>query len=378
MYCINGVGHPSGSTGHKDIDAATEAAVKTFEDMKFRLQYDLPAKTKSFQGVAELAIKQMQNKMKIGGDGSKICKYYIQHLNNYHIPYFGRKSIDNIQHSDLAGYNEWRIEKMGKVPTKSTVRNQNSAMNIVFRYSLDRGWINEWQIPKLPNTGRKGKKRPYFSDDDLRVMKHKLNDFIDAPGHYNGHCKESRILMREMFYVILSTGMRPGPDSEVSRLKWYNIGEFQNRKGQLFLEFNVNGKTGEREISAPYSLKGHLENIKDLDPEMRNMPFEEACRQDKWLWRNSSGKRVTHLHQNFADFLKWAGMERNKKGERFSLYSLRHSYITRQLLRGIPISVISKQCGNSARMIESHYDHIVAKLAAEQLSGENFWSADDI
>ena len=56
-----------------------------------------------------------------------------------------------------------------------------------------------------------------------------------------------------------------------------------------------------------------------------------------------------------------------------TLYSLRHSYITWQLLRrDLRIDILAKQCGTSTAMIEQHYSHVVPSMFEEELSGVKF------
>ncbi|MFM8666569.1 MAG: integrase, partial [Betaproteobacteria bacterium] len=56
-------------------------------------------------------------------------------------------------------------------------------------------------------------------------------------------------------------------------------------------------------------------------------------------------------------------------GQNRTLYSLRHTYATLELLRGaVDIHTLSRQMGNSAAMIERHYSKLTATMAAERLA----------
>ena len=54
-------------------------------------------------------------------------------------------------------------------------------------------------------------------------------------------------------------------------------------------------------------------------------------------------------------------------GQKRTLYSLRHTYATQELLAGTDIHTLSKQMGNSVRMLEQHYSKLTATVAAEIL-----------
>jgi len=52
-----------------------------------------------------------------------------------------------------------------------------------------------------------------------------------------------------------------------------------------------------------------------------------------------------------------------------TLYSLRHTYATLELLENkIDLHTLSKQMGNSAAMLEKHYSKLTATMAAHTLA----------
>jgi integrase len=64
-----------------------------------------------------------------------------------------------------------------------------------------------------------------------------------------------------------------------------------------------------------------------------------------------------------------SGLEKNTEGQTRTLYSLRHTYATLQLLNNsTDIHTLSRQMGNSAAMIERHYSKLTATMAAERLA----------
>jgi integrase len=63
------------------------------------------------------------------------------------------------------------------------------------------------------------------------------------------------------------------------------------------------------------------------------------------------------------------GLLRNEEGQNRTLYSMRHTYATFELLRGgTDIHALSKQMGNSSAMIERHYSKLMAAIAADRLA----------
>ena len=65
-----------------------------------------------------------------------------------------------------------------------------------------------------------------------------------------------------------------------------------------------------------------------------------------------------------------------ENGQHRTLYSLRHTYATFELLNGrVNIHALAKQMGNSAAMIEKYYSKLTATMAARRLAWE-FWFID--
>jgi len=63
-----------------------------------------------------------------------------------------------------------------------------------------------------------------------------------------------------------------------------------------------------------------------------------------------------------------SGLLKSTDGQNRTLYSLRHTYATQELLAGTDIHTLARQLGNSAQMIEQYYSKLTATLAAERLA----------
>ena len=104
--------------------------------------------------------------------------------------------------------------------------------------------------------------------------------------------------------------------------------------------FRVQGKTGAREIHLP-------------EPAMRLLRRLASGKQmTDHLFTTAEAPRWTpSLHQRpFAAAVATAGLDPDT-----TFYALRHSYISRALLAGVPTKAVADHCGTSAVMIERHY-----------------------
>ena len=83
----------------------------------------------------------------------------------------------------------------------------------------------------------------------------------------------------------------------------------------------------------------------------------------------SNGYQPPSLNGVFERLMTECGLLKNAEGQNRTLYSLRHTYATLELLENqTDIHTLAKQMGNSALMIERHYSKLTATMAAERLA----------
>ncbi len=71
---------------------------------------------------------------------------------------------------------------------------------------------------------------------------------------------------------------------------------------------------------------------------------------------------IKHLIANIT-------LPKDANAQNRTLYSLRHTYATLELLRAnTDIHTLAKQMGNSAAVIERHYSKLTATMAADKLA----------
>jgi integrase len=83
----------------------------------------------------------------------------------------------------------------------------------------------------------------------------------------------------------------------------------------------------------------------------------------------ASGDTTTNLNQTFEQFLKDSGLLFGVGSDaKRTLYSLRHTYATLQLMDGRGIHELAKQMGTSVQMLEQHYSKITPELMAYEFA----------
>jgi integrase len=350
------------ATKEKDLHKAIARAHMIYMEYQVKADNNLLVDSKRFKDVAARTIEKLQNELDNGG-GIVSYRDYKQALNKYHIPFFDRMYITSIDQEKIREFNKWRIDKLGRIPAKSTILTHNAAMNMVFKEAIEHKWMIAAQVPVLTSKGESGKRRAAFSEDEYEKVFDTLLNMIDNSR------KEKTKLIRELLLNYMEfavfTGIRPG--TEMEGITWGDI-EMARQDNNVRFKVKVRkGKTskhtGTRTVICRDQIWGTLETLRERFPNRRP--------KDK-LFRLADGEETKELGVTFRKVLEACDLKDSADGVR-TLYSLRHSYITWQLLRrDLRIDILAKQCGTSTAMIEQHYSHVVPSMFEEELSGVKF------
>ncbi|WP_238147468.1 tyrosine-type recombinase/integrase [Limnohabitans sp. Rim28] len=283
------------------------------------------------------------------------------------MPYFGERQLETLTHSDVRGFEQWRDRRLARTPKTSTLNNFASAWSRVIGTAVDRGFISERvPVPRLTSKGEKSKTRPAFSEQEIT----QLLAFME-PWSQQGRMsveREIRPLLRDYVEMLLLTGMRHG--TEAMGIRWRDI-EWHTDKGIRYLRIWVDGKTGGRWLIAKHRAVDVLQRLHARQKDVCDVPFETtlSTRVPKLLFRFSDGHQPHSLVGTFRRLMRDSGLALDASGDNRTLYSLRHTYATMEMLRGeVDIHTLSKQMGNSAAMIERHYSKLTATMAADRLA----------
>jgi site-specific recombinase XerD len=358
------------STKRSNLDEAKRIASEAYDRARFRRTEGLAAVSKRFRDVAHACIARLDQEAAVGR-GKLAYTDYKQAINNYLIPYFANKHIDNISQEDITALSAWRQEKMQKIPAKSTLMNHNAALKRVFQTALDEGWVTKNKVPILIAEGKKSLRRPDFTPAEWITLIRKLPSWVrKAKTERNLRMRE---LMRDYVMILAKTGIRTG--KEAYQLKWKQVRWYVDAEKFRYLAIAVNGKTGMRELIARHGCEIHLKRIQSRFPDLARLSFDDLLKSnnDEYVFRLSNGQTTTELHHTFSGYLKEIGLLDDKYGNQRTLYSLRHMYATSRLVFDkLPIHQLAKQMGTSVAMIEKHYSHLEPLMIANALGGKRY------
>ena len=352
------------STRKSVLEHAKRVAMDLHDEARYRERLGLAPAHKSFKDIALATIEDMQRDL-AAGTGKKIYVDYCSVIERYFIPYFGDKYLQNLKHKDIADFEAWRNHRMARTPKSSTLMTFASAFSRVHQTAISRGWISDRvPIPTMSRRGAKGEVRPAFSVEEITQLRQFMQSWQKL-----GNLDYDRI-MRPLLcaYVefLLLTGMRHGTES--MGIEWRHC-EWYASEGQRYIRVWVDGKTGGRWLIAKHEAEAVLIKLHSLQPDIAVKPIELVMGRDtKYLFRRPDGQRPRTFNGMFSKLMRESGLRWNHTNQSRTLYSLRHSYATMELLAETDIHTLARQMGTSVRMLEAHYSKLTATMAADKLA----------
>ena len=353
------------STRKTALEQAVRVACDLYDEARFRQRLGLAAvAAKTFADIAAITVVELRNDL-AAGTGKKIYVDYIQVIEKYFLPFFGDRHLQNLKHTDMADFERWRNAKMGKLPKSSTLMNFASAFSRVCSTAVERGYVSEHvPLPKMSRRGAKGTTRPAFAVVEVAQLRVFMGKW--EQGGMTEIDRLNRPLLCDYVNFLLLTGMRHGTES--MNIKWQHC-EWYESEGVRYLRVWVSGKTGGRYLIAKHEAVAVLARLHAAQKDIAAQALDKVMgRVNHYLFRNAACMRPKRFNGMFERLVRDAGLLTNSVGERRTLYSLRHTYATAELLAGTDIHTLAKQMGTSVRMLEQHYSKLTATMAAERLA----------
>ncbi len=361
----NGTWHRQ-TTGKASLEHAIAAACNLYDEARYRQRLGLAHQAHSFAQLAHLVLAELRQQID-AGSGKTVYHSYVSCIEKYFLPYFGERRLEELTRTDIREFELWRDRQMLKKPKTSTHNNFTSAWNKIIATAVERGLISERvPVPKLTARGLKGTTRPAFSELEINRLLVFMETWMQQ-GRLSVE-REMRPLLRDYVEMLLLTGMRHG--TEALGICWKHL-EWHTDKGVRYLRVWVDGKTGGRWLIAKHRAVDVLKRLHQRQSDICELSFETTFTQSlpHKLFRFSDGYQPPSLNGTFRRLMRDSGMEKNEQGQTRTLYSLRHTYATLELLNNkTDIHTLSKQMGNSAAMIEKHYSKLTATMAADRLA----------
>lgn len=238
--------------------------------------------------------------------------------------------------------------------SSSQIKKTNKLLFQFFKYAISEGYISKNPsenvvIPKLECENKPKEQLEYYSENEIKLIKEKI--------------KGNELELLVLFAI--GTGLRQGEllalrysdiDFENSRLKVnrtvktnYIFDEKNNKhKQQNFLEPKTSNS--KRIVDIPSSL-------------LRLLPKNES--NDLIFTDNGNVWEARKLYRHWNTFLKENKLPIKK------FHSLRHTYATLLLSKGVELITVSKLLGHSSIKITEIYSHVIPQLKTEAVNKLN-------
>ena len=337
----------------------------------------------------------------------------------YFLPFFGKQGLASIKEPKIRAYWDFRInyatseiakdkqekalkrkrgpkpkEKLTKrrstlanikKPSLASLRVERGLLNEFFRFAQSKGYINYKPKIEIPSgigydknvTGR----RDHFTLEEMRILRAHLRKIAtekpdkSLPRNNGRFSKQQkgqkrphklhlyqRSVLRELVLILANTGLRIG---EALALKWSDLKMRKTKSGYPYLYLTVRvGKTGAREVIPKKDAAEYFSRLKSI------CSYTE---KNDWVFQNAYGTQLKEPGISFKKVLKELDLLNGPTGNRRSLYSLRHTYITNELELGdVTIYQIAQNVGTSLQYIEKHYSHANIHRQAFQYAEKGF------
>lgn len=253
------------------------------------------------------------------------------------MPFFGHTGLSQV----TAGMvQEYRIHRMqaspdGKPPARSTLHDEVVTLRQVLKTATRHNWLSHLPDLSAPyNRASKVSHRPWFSPAEYRQLytaTRKNAKKAEGKAWY-----KSAADLHDKVLFMANTGIRP---DEANWLEYRDVEIVEDdATGETILEIEVRGKRG---VGYCKSMPGAVK------------PFQRMTERHKPKAKDRLFP-ADHKKQ-FNRILDENGLKFDRDGNRRTLYSLRHSYISFRLLERADIYQIAKNCRTSVEMIEKHY-----------------------
>lgn len=365
------------STGCSDEGAAVERGIALHAGFRFRHDHGLTDTTRSFRHAADELIKKLETKAEKGERSEQYVKNARNYLQRYPCAFFGDKPIDQITTVEVNAFVDWRenywtegpgagekqaVKINGRTVERTTKHGSKPAsgeyswLSMCFDTAIAKGWLQKERKPDIKPSKEKSRRRPAFSTEDIRKLEAAAPEWLrDGKG---GEFFRTRYLTICFYYGMLTSGLRTG---EAMSLQWKHLMEAMVQGKNVRYIYISRGKTGDRQSVPLDQFFEAIEAIREINP------FQDD--DDKiFATHDHEGKKVQpNLANSFLRWLKFAGVTNHANGDPFTLYCLRHSYITGRLTGGLSTHMVAKNVGTSTEMLDRHYSHLSSLLAADDL-----------
>ena len=253
------------------------------------------------------------------------------------------QTLEWVNSKNITAYFDWRRQntRYDRPTSENTLHSEAGELLRFLRWCKNMKYLRE--VPVFQKPIRKDIRRPHFTRTDWNKLVRHSRHWINSSAH--PAIARDRTLLWNYTLILANTGIRVGEARNIC-FKDIRI-EPNNQQIDPVVIFSVSGKTGGREVVARNAeVVEYLRRIKNLYTEPKPEDF---------IFAHRDGRPILSFKKSFTSLIDTCGVGFDDKGNRRTIYSLRHTYATFRLEEGTNIYTLARNMGTSVNMIERFY-----------------------
>ena len=393
-FSIRGEGQVRRSLETRDRAEAERKAMEVWAEAKHRTKLGLRSQAKRFRDVADEFVAHMQAAVLRGEKNRSQAHNWALKVNRYLVEFFGDREIDAIGQREITRYLEWRrnywINGPGKdihhiryqrggrsvkrpvppqlrrPPSPATQRHEAVAIKALFRQAAEWGYVQPSAIPIINVPRVIAKPRPSFEADEYTRLENAALERLQAPDLHPS-VRRDRLILYCYIKIAAFSGMRP---TELKNLNWGDIlGYRANRERPLKdrdIRIRARGKAKSRTFVA---MEVVLPLLDMLWADWVRLHGDDPP-DDAPVFSTPSGVRLGSVKTALGGLLSATSLAVDHNGVRRTSYSFRHFYISQQIIAGVDVFLLARNCGTSVEMIDKWYADVKLERMTKELRPE--------
>lgn len=382
----------------RKLDDARKLALRFLHETEYKLSEGLPVQQRTFGEVMReyMAYRQLQytqaqaaqvNASRKGQISIHMLRQ-IKRVSKFLIEYCGNKAVDKIDSTVLADYIAWRKDYYHRMPAEQVPRNaklnpadmtlawETTLLKTVLRWAHEKGYRGAKQLPTWHFQAENKIVRPTFTVPEYKRLYERMRSWIrEAKSAERIYTRE---LVRDYVLFLANSGLRVG---EANNLKETDVEEFTDERGRKNYMLHVKGKTGKRVVIPRTNAVRYINRVLErnklraaelaagTERQVRTPKRKRSEDKSGWLFSMYDGNKVITLIDQFDGILVSIDLSKNRYGEKYSLYSLRHFYAVMALRKNMSVYSIAANMGTSVQIIQQYYGKQATPLAMATVLG---------
>lgn len=393
-FSIKGEGQIRRSLETRDRVEAETKAMEAWADAKHRAKLGLRSQTKRFGDVAAEFLAHTAQAVARGERNKSQAHNWALKVNRYLVEFFGDRDIDAIGQREITRYLEWRrnywisgpgqnVEQityqrggrtvrrrvppqLRRPPSPATQRHEAVAIKALFRQAAEWGYVQPSAIPHINVPRVIAKPRPSFEASEFTRLEAAALARLEEE-FLHPSVRRDRLILYCYIKVAAFSGMRP---TELKNLNWGDILDYRERR-QLPLRdrdirIRARGKAKSRTFVA---MEVVLPVLDMLWSDWVRLHGSDPADKDP-VFATTTGARLGSVKTALNGLLAATGLAVDHNGVRRTSYSFRHFYISQQIIAGVDVFLLARNCGTSVEMIDKWYADVKLERMSKELRPE--------